>query len=156
MKTFVDDRGRTWAVHITCGSLKRIAAHAGFDIADISNGKAVDLFGGNTTHLLDILWPCVKATAERDGVTYDEFGDGLRGEALSSATAVLKEELLDFFPPSRRALMAKLLARMDKIVGEALQKAAEDIDTVQLPSVTGGTLHTSAQESLESAPTTGP
>jgi hypothetical protein len=156
MHEFKDDMGRSWRIHITCASTKRITAHAGFDFADISNGKAVELFGGDTKHLLDILWPLVKADADARGIDFDSFGDGLRGDCLADATAVLKEELLTFFPSPRRLLMRKLVAKMEKIVDEAGQKVQQEIDNVQMPTASGGTLPTSAPESLESLQTTGP
>ena len=152
---FRDDLGRAWNIHVSCSALKRIAAHAGFDIADISNGKAIDLFGGNPTHLLDVLWPLVKADAEKRGIDIDSFGDGLRGDALSTATDTVKEELLAFFPTPRRRLMERLLARMEKIVEQSLVTAEKEIDNVQMPSAIGGTLPTSAPESSESIPTSG-
>ena len=156
MHEFKDDLGRPWRVHITCASNKRIAAHAGFDFADIANGKAVELFGGDTAHLLDILWPLVKADADTRGIDYDSFGDGLRGDCLVDATTVLKEELLLFFPSPRRLLMQKLVAKMEKIVSEASQKVQQEIDNVQMPTASGGMLPTSAPESSESLQTTGP
>lgn len=155
MREFRDALGRAWNVHMSCSSLKRSAEHAGFDIADISNGKAVELFSGNVTHLLDILWPFVKADAESRGISHDSFGDGLRGDSITSAIAVLKEELLDFFPRDRRALMEALLRKMEAVVKEASEQAVRDIESAQPVLVSGGTLPTSAPESSESVPTTG-
>jgi|688.fasta_scaffold65264_10 hypothetical protein len=155
MKEFKDDMGRTWTVHLSCASLKRVAAHAGFDIADITNGKALDLFGGNTTHLLDILWPLVKADAEKREIDIDSFGDGLRGDCMADAAAVLQEELLTFFPSQRRALMQKLLAKMEKVVAEASVELEKEIESVQLHTVRGGNSPTSVQESSESTQTNG-
>lgn len=154
-REFKDEQGRAWAVHISCSSLKRVAANAGFDFADISNGKAIDMFGGNATHLLDVLWPLVKADAEKRGIDHDSFGDGLRGDAVAEATAVLKEELLSFFPSTRRLLMKRLLDRMEVIVSQQMEKAASEIDNVQLGTVSGGTSPIRQQESLESTPTIG-
>ncbi len=155
-KEFRDELGRVWTIHISCSSLKRIAGHAGFDIADVGNGKAIDLFGGNTSHLLDVLWPLVKADAEKRGIDQDSFGDGLRGDSVSDATAVLKEELLSFFPTARRRLLHRLLDRMEKIVEQANQKAEEEIDNVQMATATGGTSPISALESSGSIPMAGP
>jgi hypothetical protein len=155
MKEFRDELGRAWTIHVSCSSLKRVAAHAGFDIADISNGKAIDLFGGSTTHLLDVLWPLVQADAESRGIGYDAFGDGIRGDAAAVATEAFKEELLSFFPTTRRNLLARLLERMEKIAAEAAIQAVKDIDNVRLNSVSGGTLPTSAPESLASTPEAG-
>lgn len=155
MKTFKDDLGRSWSVHLSCASLKRVAEHTQFDFADISNGKAVALFGGDTTHLLDILWPLVKADAESKGINYDSFGEGLRGDALAAAAAVLKEELLDFFPSSRRALMELLLRKMDAVVQQASEQAAKEIENVRLSTESGGKSPTSAPESSESTQTIG-
>lgn len=156
MREFKDDMGRSWNVHISCGSLKRVAAKAGFDIADISNGKAVELFSGNTTHLLDILWPLVESQASERAIDETSFGEGLRGDCLADATAVLREELLGFFPSQKRSMMQRLLEKMDKVVQEMAERADLAIESVPMPSVSGGTLPTAAQESSASAQTSGP
>lgn len=155
MREFKDDMGRSWSVHVSCGSLKRVEARAGFDLADVSNGKAVELFSGSTTHLLDVLWPLVESQAQQRDIDEGSFGEGLRGDCLAEATAVLKEELLSFFPSARRKLMQRLLARMDKIVEEMSEQAEQAIESVQIPSASGGTLPIDARESSESAPTIG-
>jgi hypothetical protein len=154
-REFKDEQGRAWTVHISCSSLKKIQASAGFDFADISNGKAIDMFGGNSTHLLDVAWPLVKADAEKRGIDLESFGDGLRGDAVAEAIAVLKEELLSFFPSTRRLLMKRLLDRMEVIVSQQVEKAVKDIDSVQLDTVNGGMLPIKPQASLESTPTIG-
>ena len=156
MREFKDDMGRSWSIHISCASLKRVEAHAGFDFADVGNGKAVEMFGGSTTHVLDVLWPLVQADAEKRGIAYDSFGEGLRGDCLTDAIAALKEELLSFFPSSRRRLMQKLIERMDAIVEQAGQQAEVEIGNVQMGTVTGGISPTSAPESSASTQTDGP
>jgi hypothetical protein len=154
-REFQDALGRAWTINISCSSLKRIAAHAGFDVADISNGKAIDIFGGNTTHLLDVLWPLVATDAEKRGIDSDSFGDGLRGDAIAVSSEALKTELLDFFPSARRRLMIRLLDRMSAIVEQASQRAEKEIDNVQLTMANGGTLPTNAPESSASTQMTG-
>lgn len=147
MKTFKDSLGRDWSIHLTCGSLKRAAGYAGFDIADITNGKAVAIFAGDTAGLLAVLWPLVERDAKAKGINEEQFGDGLRGECIDWATEALKEELLDFFPPQRRELMSVLLRKMATLVREAQQKAEQEINAFQATSVDGGTSHTATQES---------
>jgi hypothetical protein len=132
---------------MSCTSLKRVVAHAGFDIADIGNGKAVEMFGGSTTHVLDVMWPLVAPEAEKRSVTYEDFGEALRGDTLTHAIAVIKEELLAFFPSSRRKLMEKLIARMDAIVEQAAEKMESEIANVQMPTATGGSSPISVQAS---------
>jgi hypothetical protein len=149
-REFQDALGRAWTINISCSSLKRIAAHAGFDVADISNGKALDIFSGNTTHLLDVLWPLVLADAEKRDIDADSFGDGLRGDCIATAVEALKSELLDFFPSARRRLVIRLLDRMSAIVEQANQRAEQEIDSVQLAMANGGTLPTSVPACSES------
>jgi len=156
-REFQDALGRAWTINITCSSLKRITANAGFDIAEIGNGKALELFSGSTTHLLDILWPLVAADAGNRGISEESFGDGLRGDAITGTVKALKEELLDFFPSARRHLMQRLLAKMETVLGQAGEKALADIDAAQASLVTGGNSPTSVRESSEeSVPTSGP
>jgi hypothetical protein len=155
MREFKDDAGRSWNIHLSCASLKRVAAKAGFDLADFSNGKAVELFGGTTTHLADVLWALVESQAQGRQIDETSFGEALRGDCLSDAVAVLKEELLSFFPSQRRKLMQKLLAKMDTVVEQMAAKAEVAIENLQPPSESGGSLPIAVLESSASAPTSG-
>jgi hypothetical protein len=155
MKTFKDALGREWSFHFTCGSLKRLAASVGFDLADMKNNKAVELFCGDYTHLLDILWALCKKTAGELGISEEQFGEGLRGDVLSEATEALEAELLDFFPLHRRQLLGSLLARAKEMQAAALAQAARDIEALQVGSDSGGQSPTLRLVTAESTPTAG-
>jgi len=159
VQQFKDGAGRSWTIAITCGSLKRIEANAGFDFADISNGKAVEMFSGNHREVMAVLWPLVKVQADSQNITPDMIEESLWGEPLEDAIRALRGALLDFFPPSRRVLVAKLLTKMDEAVTTIFTKAEADIlkdIEGQSDTPTGGTSHTDAPESLESIPMDGP
>ena len=154
MKTFKDALGRDWSIHFSCGSLKRLAAAVGFDLADMRNNKAVELFCGDYTHLNDILWAMCKKAAGELGISEESFGDGLRGDALTAATEVMEAELLDFFPLSRRLLLGRLLARTKEIQATAMEQAGRDIEALAV-SASGGQSPTPVPDTAVSTQTIG-
>lgn len=156
MSEFKDGLGRPWTIAITCGSLKRIEEHAGFDLADISNGKAIELFTGNHRTLLPILWPLVRASAEAKSIDFDNFADALWGQGLENAIAAVKEALLDFFQPSRRPLIHALIAKMEAVMAAATEQGMAEVESARLDTVIGGKQPSTAPESSESTQTAGP
>ena len=156
MSQFKDSLGRPWTLAITVGSLKRIEAHAGFDIADISNGKAVSLFTGDHRDLVPVIWPLISKQAEANGIDVDNFSDALWGEGLANATAAVKEALLDFFPPDRRPVIRAMTEKMDAVMKLAIEKGLIEMESVQVVSEPGGSSPISAPESSDSDPTSGP
>jgi hypothetical protein len=156
MSQFKDSLGRPWTLSITVGSLKRIEAHAGFDIADISNGKAVLLFTGDHRDLVPVVWPLVKKQADEKGIDEENFSEALWGEGVASAIAAVKEALLDFFPPDRRPVIRAMTEKMDAVMRLAVEKGLVEIASVQVVTDPGGSSPISAPESSDSDPTSGP
>ena len=134
MRVFIDEENREWNIHITTMSLKRVFEHSGFDIADLSNGKAVELFTGQTTYLLDVLWPLVRTEASTKGVSMENFGDAIRGDSVDRAIDVLREELLGFFPSKKRAMAVPLLKKIDA----AMDEAPAQMEKIQVSTDSGG------------------
>jgi|688.fasta_scaffold259598_3 hypothetical protein len=153
MSAFKDGLNREWVISITCGSLKRVVESAGFDIADFSNGKLMEMVAGNVSNLVPTLWPLVKSQAEQKSINEESFADGLFGAGIDNAVAAIKEALLDFYPPSRRPILSALLKKADETMEAAFLKAEAKIAEGPPDSESGGSLPTTVPESLESPPT---
>lgn len=156
MSAFRDGNNREWTIAITCGSLKRIEEHAKFDLADISNGKAVEIFTGDHHHLVDVLWPLLKVQCEAKGITQDDLAESIWGKAIEDSIAAIKAALLDFFPPSRRPVIQAAVEKMDQVMKAAVEKGLAEIESVQLVTESGGSSPTSAPDSSASTQPTGP
>ena len=59
--------------------------------------------------LVDVLYAAVKPEADAKGVTDEEFGRAMSGDAIEMATTALLDEVIDFFPETKRKVFRKIL-----------------------------------------------
>jgi hypothetical protein len=113
MQTFRDNAGRTWAVSVDVAAIKRVRALAGFDLLSVVDGKAVDRLIADPVLLCDVLCAACRPEAERLGVTDEDFGRAMAGDAIDHATQALLEELVSFCPnPRDRKRLRKFVTTM--------------------------------------------
>ena len=113
MQTFRDNAGRTWAVSVDVAAIKRVRALAGFDLLSVMDGKAVDRLIADPVILCDVLCAVCRPDAERLGVTDEDFGRAMAGDAIDHATQALLEELVSFCPnPRDRKRLRKFVTTM--------------------------------------------
>ena len=136
MRTFKDCEGRTWSVTLNVLQMKRIRANLGVDLVNVialdAGGKVkvdlVDRIANDPCLLVDILWVCVEEEAKAAGVTDEQFGRSLAGDAIEDATRAFLDELVDFFPGARRLYLRKavdLARKYERESAEVLQKVLE-------------------------------
>ena len=113
MQTFRDNAGRTWAMSVDVAAIKRVRALAGFDLLSVMDGKAVDRLIADPVLLCDVLCAVCRPEAERLGVTDEDFGRAMAGDAIDHATQALLEELVSFCPnPRDRKRLRKFVTTM--------------------------------------------
>jgi hypothetical protein len=59
----------------------------------------------------------------------------MAGDAIDNATQALLEELVDFFPQRRRALLTKVLDKLKKLDSLALATVTDRIEKIDLDKV---------------------
>ena len=135
MKSFTDNTGRTWTLAVTVGTIKRVRALCDVDLANIINidgtTPKVDLLerlGRDPVLLVDVLCAAVKPEADAKGVTDQEFGQAMAGDAIEMATTALLDEVIDFFPETKRKVFRKILdaTRRFETKGKAALQALLD------------------------------
>ena len=117
MKSFTDNTGRTWPLAVTVETIKRVRALCDVDLANIitiDSGTLpkVDLLeklGSDPVLLVDVLFAAVKPEADAKGVTDEEFGRTMSVDAIEMATTALLDEVIDFFPETKRKVFRKIL-----------------------------------------------
>lgn len=159
MRSFKDNKGRTWEISLNVLQMKRIRARLGVDLVNVitldKDGAVkvdlVDRIANDPCLLVDILWVLVEEQAKKANVSDAEFGEALAGDAISEATKVFLDELVDFFPAPRRLFLKKTVEVARKYTGEwtsALEKALDDPKLNERIAQSIG-LSQSSQESLE-------
>ncbi len=137
MKTFTDNTGRTWTLSVTVGTIKRVRALCGVDLANIitivpGEKPKVDLLEQLATDpvlLVDVLYAVCKPEADSRGVTDEDFGRAMAGDAIEFATGALLDEVIDFFPAVKRQVFGKILnatRRFETKSKQALEEFLKD------------------------------
>lgn len=111
MQSFRDNAGRAWAVVVNVATVKRVRALAGVDLYGLVDDrfKGLGKLLADPVTLVDVLYVIVKDEADKAGVTDEQFGAAMAGDAIQSAADAFTEALFDFFPDPRvRAGLRKI------------------------------------------------
>ena len=130
MKTFKDNKGRSWELDLNVYAIKRVKDLLKVDLLDLEDGRIFKLLLSEPITLCDTVYVLIKPEADEKGISDDDFGISMAGDAIEHATTALLEELTDFFPnPARRAVMRKTLKKMKGLEGlvvEIVEKMMDD------------------------------
>lgn len=125
MKQFKDAKDRLWDIDIHVAAVDRVLAHADVDLYSALDGKLIAELQTNTRKFVHILWGLCEPQAAGKQIAAEEFGAGLRGDALARAMTAFLEELVDFFPSAAdRANLKAALEMLDKATSRAKQLVA--------------------------------
>jgi len=129
MKTFTDNAGRDWVVEINVAALKRAKGLTGTDLLALAvslDTRVADELASDPILLCDVLYAVCKPQADERGVSDEDFGRAMAGDAIEAATAVLLEEIVAFCPsPRDRAALGRVLGAMR----ETRDKARDAVQT---------------------------
>lgn len=130
MAKFQDTAGREWTVEITVQDVKRVRALAGVDLLGVAeeDGRLLASLATDPVALCDVLYALVKPEADRLGVSDEDFGRGLAGDAIEHATGALMEALIGFFPnPRDRKIMQTALEKVRAAMDLARDRVEADL-----------------------------
>jgi len=158
MKTFNDNAGRTWTISITVDAIKRVEGLIkGVNLANLTDGDPPLLTRLETDLVLlcDVIFALVKPQAEQLGVSDEEFGKAMGGDAIMAAHDAFWEELTGFFRQLRRTDTARAIekqAALVKATVEAIEQRVENFDTSAVIQKALGNSAGSSPESPASIP----
>jgi hypothetical protein len=132
MKTFNDNAGRTWTVTINVDAIKRVKSLLSVNLLEAVEGKLLERLVSDPVLLCDVIYAVCKPEADAKGVSDEDFGRSMAGDAIDLATTALLEELVDFFPQQRRRLLRKALEKLRKLESMALTAAETRLDSPEL------------------------
>jgi hypothetical protein len=132
VKTFKDNADRTWTVTVNVDSIKRVRSLLNIDLMEAVEGKLIERLIGDPILLCDVIYCVCKEDADAKGITDEEFGRAMAGDAIELATTALLEELVDFFPQGKRQLLRKALAKLETLQETMLAVVSERLDSPEL------------------------
>ena len=129
MRTFKDNAGRTWTISLTVSAVKRVRDLAKIDLLDLANGRVFERLVADPVTLCDALYAACKPQADLEGITDEEFGEAMAGDAIEHASKALVEELIQFFPNAReRAALSRVVRTMDAAMDRARDRVEQRLD----------------------------
>jgi hypothetical protein len=134
MKTFTDNAGRTWTVAINVDTIKRVKSLLSVNLMEAVEGKLLERLVSDPVLLCDVIYAVCKGEADAKGISDEDFGRAMAGDAIDLGTQALLEELCDFFPQGRRKLLRKALEKLRRLETLALNAAQTRLDDPDLES----------------------
>jgi hypothetical protein len=114
MRQFKDNAGRQWEVAVNVATVKRVRDVLAVDLLTVldDDGKLLDRLADDPVFLVDVLYVLCSEQAKGAGVTDEQFGQAMAGQAIDAAATALLEDLADFFPAARRTVLGRAIAKL--------------------------------------------
>lgn len=135
MHSFIDTANRTWPVTITVDTIKRVRGLVGFDLLAVVEKDTLQTLIDDPVVLCDVIYAIIKPAADKAGLTDEQFAQGLGGDVLDNAVGALMEELTDFFPKAKRAVLQKILTKVEQATRFATDRAMSRLDAIDVETV---------------------
>ncbi len=156
MKAFKDAQGRSWEIVVNVVTAKRVRdLCGGIDLLTILNPPAVDKEGNplpltpeqeetakvlrDSYTLVMVLWVLCQKQCEEKGVSEEDFGGSLVGDPIEQAQDALVQEVVNFFPLSRRVIYQKIVDKIHDYGKTTTEIALKKLDTIDLQHLTSVT-----------------
>ena len=157
MKTFTDSAGRTWTIALNIDAVKRVKTLLGIDLLKPEEGDPPLLtqLGTDEILLCDCIYCLVKPQADSQGVSDEQFGQGLGGEAILAAQEAFYQEMIDFFQKRSRPDRARAVEAQSKMIDLAVARIETHLSGIDLEAEvesTFGSLSGNSPASSESSP----
>lgn len=148
MKVFTDNASRVWTVAINVNAIKRVRALANVNLLEVIEGTLLERLIRDPVLLCDVVYAVCKPEADKVGVSDEEFGQAMAGDAIDHATKALLEELVGFSPSRQgRANLQRILETTWRVMEKAHEAVAARIDSGEIERAAEQLLATSSSSS---------
>lgn len=143
MKTFRDAEGREWFISISTDAIKRVIKspieYLGepikVNILALVDPEDMDLLQKAAAYpplVADIAYALCKPQCDEKNVTDVDFGKAMRGDVLDNVLELIISETIDFFPPSRRQILRKVMDASQLFATRAKTLTAKILESGEL------------------------
>ena len=142
MKSFTDTESREWTLSLTIDSVKRVRALLDVNLLELEAGNPPLLtrLGTNVILLCDVIFVLVKPQADAAGVTDEQFGAAMGGDAILAAQAAFYDEIIDFFRRLSRGDLVKAVEAQRRMIDLAVARIEMKIGALDLEAAVNSTL----------------
>ena len=136
MKSFTDNKGRTWMLEVTVATVKRVRALCQVDLNSIveldknnkPSAELLERLSSDPVLLVDVLYAICKPQADKLGVSDEDFGEAMAGDVIEHETTALLDEVIDFFPEAKRMVLRKILSASRRFSRAARKKLEVELN----------------------------
>ena len=134
MKEFIDSTGKKWVLSLTIDAVKRCRDLLNINLLEPEKGDPPLLTQIGTDEILfcDLLYCLCKLQLDQAGITDEQFGQSLGGDAILSASRAFYEEMVDFFQKRGRGDRAKAAAKQQEVIDLAVRRIERTLDLLDL------------------------
>jgi hypothetical protein len=155
--SFSDSQGDRWDLRLDIGLARRIRDVLGVDLVN-HGGDAIERLGRDVFLLVDVLFLTCEAQAASRGVSDEQFGRRLAGDAIAAAVDAFMEALANFTPSPRRAILTMVWQKTKAIAAAQQATVQAMLDNGQIDAaiedvMTSGSSCSASPESSASSPT---
>lgn len=154
-RTFTDAAGRVWKVEVTTTTIRRCLDLLDVQLLDVVDPEAELCLrlGHDAVLLCDILYVVCMDEALARGISDEEFGRGLAGDALADASSALMRAVADFFPSqAQRDLRHTLLDRGQKLLDVVMSRVTQEVEAASVDAALDAFLARSSTPSAGGSP----
>ncbi len=146
MPTFKDAHNREWTIKLDAPTILRVRSATcdepnckhlqgvgctGVDLADLE-GKVQLRLRRDVVLLVNTLYLLCQPEAQKQGISDEQFGASLVGDAIRRATIAMDEAIADFFPEETRAILRAITAKDTEVRSLGMKRALERINDPNL------------------------
>lgn len=162
MPSFKDANNREWTIRLDAPTVLRVRAATcdqpnckhlqgsgctGVDLADLSGDTQLRLHR-DVVLLVNTIYLLCEPEAKKLGVTDEQFGAALVGDAILNATMAMDEAIAFFFPASKREILRAVTAKDAEVEKLATAMALEKINDPKLRESLVATLEAQLDETV--------
>jgi hypothetical protein len=129
MKIWKDAKEHEYHTQITVAEVRALKSELGINLMEIATGDLLQKISEDVCLLCDILYVIHRDEAQKYGISDEDFGRNLYGDALEDATKAFVEETVNFFPNAKtRALLNKAMTKGQERMDKTLEKAEIELE----------------------------
>jgi len=135
MNAFKDPNGKLWQVPVNVTTLKRVKSVLDIDLMGIvsQDSTVLTTLYEDPIEMVNVIYVLCKDQADEMGLSDEDFGQLFAsGDLIEEAATSLIEGLTDFFPPRRRAILKKVIQKINQVEDSLTAKAEEMVEAVDV------------------------
>jgi len=125
--TFRDSQNRTWDLALTHSTATRLRNRLEVKLYD--GQQIVEQLLGDTELLVNTIYVTCQPQCDAAGVTDEDFGAAMGGDAIAEATAAFLEAFVNFSPPAKRQVLQNLLTKTRELEARQAKAAQRRLDS---------------------------